>query len=64
MKVKRELCDAPASECITLMHCDVRDKDVPRRVRDAIEKLRAIERRHRELRPRESEAGLFEKESK
>jgi hypothetical protein len=64
MKVKRELCDAPASECITLMRCDVRDRSVPRRVREAIQMLRAIERRHRQLRPQQAEAGLFEKGGK
>lgn len=64
MKVKRELCEAPASECITLLRCDVRDRSVPRRVREAIQMLRAIERRHRELKPRVDEAGLFEMESK
>ena len=64
MRHKRERCDAPVSECIVLRYCDVMDKDVPRRVREAIAKLRAIEQRHRELKPRVVEAGLFERESK
>ena len=63
-KPPRERCESPVSECIVLMHCNVRDKDVPRRVRDAIVKLRAIEQRHRDLVPREVEAPLFERESK
>ena len=60
----REVCAPPVSECIVLMHCDVRDSSVPRRVREAIQVLLSIERRHRELVPRVVEAGLFERESK